>query len=111
MWDKGFLVPPNLLSSYFRRGIFYFNHNPNWKKIFGFSAESLSKTLDFFKIAPKSREKGMDVPLLLVIGVLLLKPVLISHADFQRKTLERLRRYYINGAAVLVHRDWPVIWK
>jgi hypothetical protein len=45
-----------------------------------------------------------------VIGVLLLKPAFVSHADYQRLTLERLRHHYTNGAAVLVRRDWPVIW-
>ncbi|WP_245809765.1 transposase [Cohnella massiliensis] len=40
-----------------------------------------------------------------------MKPAFVSHADYQRVTLDRLRQYYTNGAAVLVRRDWPVIWK
>jgi hypothetical protein len=40
-----------------------------------------------------------------------MKPVLVSHAAYQRTTLERLRCYFTNGVAVLVRRDWPVIWK
>jgi hypothetical protein len=46
-----------------------------------------------------------------VIGVFCLKPAFVPHADYQRFVLDRLRQHYTNGAAVLVRRDWPVIWK
>lgn len=75
------------------------------------TAISLSKTLDISKIAPKSCGKGIDFPLLLVIEVFLLKPVFVAHADYQRFVLDQLRQHYTHGLAVLVPRDWPIIWK
>lgn len=75
------------------------------------TAVCLSKTLDISKIAPKSCGKGIDFPLLLVIEVFLLKPVFVAHADYQRFVLDQLRQHYTHGLAVLVPRDWPIIWK
>ncbi|MFC0216758.1 transposase [Paenibacillus chartarius] len=40
-----------------------------------------------------------------------MKPSVIPHAEYQRLLLDRLRQHYGNGTAVLVRRDWPLIWK
>ncbi|WP_240421303.1 hypothetical protein [Paenibacillus periandrae] len=40
-----------------------------------------------------------------------LKPVFVPHSSYQRFVINRLRKHYSDGLAVLVRKDWPVIWK
>ncbi|WP_239625916.1 hypothetical protein [Paenibacillus sp. H1-7] len=40
-----------------------------------------------------------------------MKPVFVSHSDYQQFVLDHLQAYFANGLAVLVRKDWPLIWK
>jgi hypothetical protein len=44
-------------------------------------------------------------------GVLILKPVFISHEAYQNFVIEHLEKHYFGGVLVLVSRDWPLIAK
>ena len=49
--------------------------------------------------------------LLTVIGVLKLKPMLVTHASYQNFVVEQLQKYYSGGLLTLVSKDWPIITK
>lgn len=49
-------------------------------------------------------------PLLLAIGVLLLKPAFVPHTDYQAFVLHQLRMHYGPGV-VLLSKDWPLAAK
>jgi hypothetical protein len=40
-----------------------------------------------------------------------MKPVFVPHSDYQQFVLDQLHAYFTNGLAVLVRKDWPLIWK
>ena len=51
------------------------------------------------------------ISLLTTIEVLILKPTLISHGDYQRFVLEQLRKHYSGNVLTIVNNDWPIIYK
>lgn len=50
-------------------------------------------------------------PLLTKIEVLILKPILIPHQNYQQFLMDRLQKHYSSGILTLVNSDWPVITK
>lgn len=63
-----------------------------------------------FQKRPNNRYEGM-FSLQTVIGVLKLKPVLVTHETYQAFVVERLQKHYSGGILALVNKDWPIITK
>jgi len=63
-----------------------------------------------FSKRPNNRREGI-FSLLTIIGVLKVKPILVTHETYQNFVLEQLQKHYSGGILTLINKDWPTITK